>query len=223
MIVFTHVDTPTIPTIIQKTKPNGTRKYEVPNGNEYPSITTILGDGDKPWLTNWKNVLGDKRADKETKRCAARGTAIHNMAELYVSNTPIDFRNYLPAHVRDFNKLKTQLNVLDNIAAQEISLYSDRLKVAGTVDCVAEYKGTPSIIDYKTSTNIKTKAMVSDYFCQLTFYAIAWHELTGNSIENIVVLMAVEKGLMPIVFVEQIENWIPLLLSKIADFHKKYK
>jgi len=221
--MFTHVNQPPIPTLIQNTKPNGTRTYEVPNNKVYPSITTILGDGDKPWLTNWRNVLGDKRADKETKRCAIRGTAIHKMAELYVKNIPIDFRKYLPAHVRDFNKLKTQLNAMDNIAAQEIALYSDRLKVAGTVDCIAEYNGTPSIIDYKTSTNVKTKDMVTDYFCQLTFYAIAWHELTGNSIENIVVMMTVENGLLPIVFVERIENWIPLLLSKIAVFQAKHK
>ena len=96
------------------------------------------------------------------------------------------------------------------------------LKYAGTVDCVAEFKGVLSIIDFKTSTNNKTYDMVHDYFKQCTAYAIAWYELTGEPIEDIVVLIAVENGLTPLVFKEKIENWIPGLLEDIDLFNAKH-
>ncbi len=221
--MFNHVPIPTIPDIVQLNKPNGKRYYKVPNGEEYPSITTILGDKDKPWLNDWRNMLGTKKADKETKRCADRGTAVHELAEQYLNNLEINKRNYKPEYISDFNKLKMTLNKINNIRAQEIALYSDTLKVAGTVDCVGEYDKILSIIDFKTSTNNKDTSMIDDYFKQLTFYAIAWFDLTGEAIEDIVVMMAVEKSFMPLVFKEKIENWIPALLQDIDKFNTKNK
>ena len=45
------------------------------------------------------------------------------------------------------------LQKIDNIYAQECGLYSDKYKVVGRVDCIAEYDGKLSIIDFKTSTS----------------------------------------------------------------------
>jgi len=221
--MFTHVDIPDLPKIIQKTKPNGKRTYVIPDGTEYPSVTTVLGDKEKPWLEDWKQMLGDKKAKKETKRCADRGTAIHALAEKYLNNEDINFREYEPKYINDFNKLKIRLNQIDNIRAQEVGLYSDHMKIAGTVDCVAEYNGVLSIIDFKTSTNNKTRDMIDDYFKQCTAYAIAWHERTGEAIEDITIMITVERALMPLVFTDKIENWIPALLHDIAQFNTKNK
>jgi len=221
--MFTHVEIPDIPSIIQLNKPSGKRYYKVPNGEEYPSITTILGDKDKPWLDDWRNMLGTKKADKETRRCADRGTAVHDLAEKYLNNLEIKKRDYKPEYISDFNKLRLSLNDINNIRAQEIALYSDILKVAGTVDCVGEYRSVLSIIDFKTSTNNKDKDMIADYFKQLTFYAIAWFELTGEPIEDIVVMMVVERSFMPLIFKEKIENWIPALLYDIDKFNGNNK
>jgi len=220
--MFIHIDIPELPKIIQKNKVGGLRYYETPEGNEYPSVTTILGAKEKPHLDRWRKMLGSEKANRETKRCADRGTAVHEMAERYLNNVENCTKGYKPAHVGDFNKLKFALNRIDNIRQQEVGLYSDALKYAGTVDCVAEYNGTLSVIDFKTSTNNKTFDMVHDYFKQCTAYAIAWHERTGEAIEDIVVLIAVEKGLTPLVFKEKIENWIPLLLEDIDKFNAKY-
>ena len=221
--MFTHVEISELPKIIQKNKVNGKRFYITPDGNEYPSVTTVLGDKEKPWLEDWRKMLGDNKAKKETKRCADRGTAIHEMAEKYLNNEDFKLRDYKPEYVKDFNKLKMKLNKIDNIRGQEVGLYSDRLKIAGTVDCVAEFDGLLSIIDFKTSTNNKTKDMIDDYFKQCTAYAIAWHERTGEAIEDITIIIAVERSLMPLVYTDKIENWIPALLNDITQFKIKNK
>lgn len=210
-----------LPKIIQKNKVNGKRYYITPEGNEYPSVTTILDAIPKPHLENWRNMLGNKKADKETKRCADRGSAVHKLAETYLNNKEIIHKNYKPEYIKDFNKLKIKLKKINNIRAQELGLYSDRLKIAGTVDCVAEYDGNLSIIDFKTSTNNKSEDMISGYYKQCTAYAIAWHERTRLPIENIVIIMTVERGLMPLVFQDKIENWISPLLKDIAAFNNK--
>ena len=219
--MFTHIEIPELPKIIQKTRPNGTRTYVTPEGNEYPSVTTILGAKPKPHLDRWREMLGTVKADKETKRCADRGTAVHEMAEKYLNNVEAPTKGYNPHHIGDFNKLRFALNKIDNVRAQEVGLYSDMFKYAGTVDCVAEFQGTLSIIDFKTSTNNKTVDMIGDYFKQCTAYAIAWSERTGEPIEDIVILIAVEKGLTPLVYKEKIENWIPSLLEDIDKFNAK--
>lgn len=217
--MFTHIDIPTIPEIIQLNKVNGKRYYKIPDGSEYPSVTTVLGAKPKPYLDNWRKMLGDDKAAKETKRCSDRGNAVHEMAEKYLKNLDKPTKGYKPKHIDDFNKLRLMLNKIDNIRAQEVGLYSDTLKIAGTVDCVGEYDGVLSIIDFKTSTNNKTHDMIHDYFKQSTAYAIAWFELTGEAIEDIIIMIAVENGLVPAVFKEKIEGWIPALLEDIDKFN----
>jgi len=221
--MFTHIEIPELPKIIQKTQPNGKRTYVTPDGNEYPSVTTVLGDKEKPWLEDWRKMLGDNKAKRETKRCSDRGTAIHALAEKYLNNEEIIQRDYKSEYISDFNKLKLGLNRINNIRAQEVGLYSDRMKIAGTVDCIAEYNGVLSAIDFKTSTNNKTKDMIGDYFKQCTAYAIAWHERTGEAIEDITVIITVERSLMPLIYTEKIENWIVPLLEDIAKFNAKNK
>jgi len=217
--MFNHIEIAELPKIIQKTQPNGKRTYITPDGNEYPSVTTVLGNKEKPWLKDWRKMLGDKKADKESKRCADRGTAIHELAEKFLNNEEIIKKNYKPEYISGFNKLKLRLKKVDNIRAQEVGLYSDMLKVAGTVDLVADYEGVLSIVDFKTSTNNKTKEMCHDYFKQCTAYALAWHERTGEAIEDIVIVISVERGLVPLVFKEKIENWISPLLKDIASYN----
>lgn len=218
--MFNYVDTPMLPDLRVESSATGRRYYITPNGDKYPSITTILGAKDKPHLTAWRQMLGNKAADKETKRCADRGTAIHEMCEKYLFNHENPTKNYAAEHVRGFNQLRFRLNKINNIRAQEVALYSDYLKVAGRVDCIGEYEEEPSVIDFKTSNNNKDHDMIEDYFKQCTFYALAWEELTGELIENIVILMSVEKGMVPMVHKEKIENWIPSLLKDIHKFNK---
>jgi genome maintenance exonuclease 1 len=215
--MFRHLDIPNLSELEVKESATGKRFYKTPEGLWYPSITTILGMEEKPWLKNWQKMLGKKKADKEQKRCADRGTAIHSMAEKYLNNEKLLLSKYKQEYVSDFNKLKIRLNSVDNIRGQELPLYSDTLKVAGRVDCVGEYEGKLAIIDFKTSTNNKYREWIADYFLQTTAYAIMWHERTGEPIENIVILMSVERGMVSLMFKDKIDDHIAPLLKRIRE------
>lgn len=200
---------------------NGLRWYTTPSGEKYPSVTSVLGHKEKPWLENWRQMLGPQKADKETKRCADRGTAVHLLAEKYLNNEEGFTKGEKVEHIRLFNQIKLKLNKINNIRAQEVPLYSEQLKVAGRVDCVGEYEGVLSIIDFKTSNNNKTEEMVGDYFLQCTAYAIMYHELFNEPIEDIVVIVAVEKGMMPMVYKRKIDDYVAPLLERINMFYKE--
>lgn len=201
----------------------GQRWYNCPNGQSYPSVTTVLGHGEKPWLTDWRNMLGDKKADAEQKRAAERGTAVHEMAEKYLMNDENPTKGYKADHARLFNQLKVRLNKIDNIRAQELFMYSEQLRLAGTVDCIGEYEGVLSVIDFKTSNNNKNEDMVHDYFLQCTAYAIMYFEHYGEPIEDIVVGIAVEKGMVPMVYKKKIDDYVEPLLQRINTFYDDLK
>ena len=133
---------------------DGVRLYETPEGNKYPSITTVLSIRNKKGLHEWRKRVGDEVANYVARTAASRGTKVHHMCEDYLNNdfdTEKHKKNFLPYCL--FNQLKDSvLCNIDNIYAQEAGLYSDKYKVAGRVDCIAGYKGIPSIIDFKTSS-----------------------------------------------------------------------
>lgn len=219
--MFKHVGAPTtLPELKAKTLPTGIRHYATPEGEHYPSVTTMLGAKEKPWLNDWKNMLGAEKAAKETKRCADRGSAVHELVEKYLNNEDDFTRGYDSKYVKGFNQLKYRLNHIDNIRTQEAALYSDSLRLAGRVDCVAEYDGVLSIVDFKTSNNNKDIEMVQDYFLQCTAYAVMWCEMTGEPIDNIVILMYVEKGMVPLVFQDKIDKYVKPLLKRIDEYYK---
>ncbi len=222
--MFNHIDTFTLPEVTEQ-HTAGKHFYKTPTGIIYPSVTTVLGHKEKPYLKDWRNMLGKNKAKKETERCAKRGEAIHKLAEMYLSNAPYpDFlKGQDKQYVAGFNQLKIRLNNINNIRAQEVALYSDKLRLAGRVDCVGEYNGTLSIIDFKTSNNNKDRSMIEDYFIQCTAYAIMWFELTNEPIEDITIIMSVERGMVPLLFKEKIDKYIAPLLQRIDEYYNDNK
>lgn len=195
------------------------RRYVTPDGT-YPSITTILGDGDKPWLQEWRASLGKEAADVEMARAAARGTAVHDMAEKFLNNDKNFSDNHGIDHIKEFHKIRTQLLQVSNIHMQEAALWSQQLKVAGRVDCIGNFNGNLSIIDFKTSTGSKNTTMVQDYFIQVTAYALMYEELYDVVVENYAIIMSVEKGL-PMVWTGKIADHIPATVRRINTYHAK--
>jgi genome maintenance exonuclease 1 len=148
-----------IPTVLEEMSTKdvkGKRWYVTPSGELYPSITTLLGAKPKPHLENWRKMLGEDKAAKETSRCADRGTAVHLMAERFINNEDNPVRDQTNENIKLFNQIRLIIkNKINNVRAQEIPLYSEFLGVAGRVDCIAEYEGVLSVIDFKTSNNNK--------------------------------------------------------------------
>jgi len=197
--MFNHLNVELPP--ISATTTDGVRLYATPEGNKYPSITTILQVRNKSGLTEWRKRVGEKTANYIAGKAAARGTKVHHMCEDYLNNMSTDFpeewkkheKNFLPLCL--FNQLKNQvLQKIDNIHAQEAGLYSDKYKVAGRVDCIAEYNGVLSIIDFKTSTKERSDAWNENYYIQCSAYAEMYEERTGTEIDQIVILCVTEDG-----------------------------
>lgn len=198
---------------------HGQRFYVCPNGT-YPSITTVLGAAaDKTWLEGWKKSLGESKAAAETQRCADRGTAVHLLAEKYLQNDKnFDVKQHSD-NVKLFNQIKFHINKINNIVGQETPMFSDFLQVAGRCDVIAEYDGVLSIIDFKTSNGVKNDKMIEDYFLQCTGYSIMFEEMFGIQIEQIVVIIAVEKGMSGQVFKRDRGQYITPLIKKAKQFH----
>ena len=165
------------------------RSYVTPDGNVYPSITSILASIPKPGLVEWRKRVGEKEANKVMKESSSLGTAVHKICECYLHNDPYPKKNKKAIDV--FNRLRFILNGnIDNIVGLEIPMYSDILRVAGTTDCIADYNGKLSVIDFKTSKKAKKEEWVEDYYIQTFAYALMFEELTGLPIEQVVILIA---------------------------------
>jgi hypothetical protein len=209
---FNHLNVQLEP-IKQINSPNG-RRYETPDGNRYPSITTVLGADPekKKTLLEWRKRVGEEEANRVSVQASRRGTRVHAMCEDYLNNYN-PYSRAMPVDVETFNSIKPILdeNITD-IHAQEAPLYSHHLRLAGTVDCIAKYNGVLSIIDFKTSRKTKKKEWIEQYFMQETAYAIMYEERTGRPITQLVTIIAVDEG-EPQVFIEHRDTWVKQLLS----------
>jgi len=169
---------------------DGKRFYVTPDGNSYPSITTVLSLQDKPGIDKWREKVGEKEAKRISQDSMRIGTAVHQMAEFYLSNYIIKLKDEDKKIVDTFNRLRFLLGNINNIVGNEIALYSDLLRVAGTADCIAEYNGVPSIIDFKTSRKPKKEEWIDDYYMQTFAYKLMFEEMTGIEIQQVVILVA---------------------------------
>lgn len=196
------------------TLPSG-RTYVDPEGNKYPSITTVLSILSRDGIAAWRQRVGEEEANRVSYRASTRGTAVHDIVEKYIDNEVIDKSKYTMDVIQSWKNLQPILDErIGTVFEQECPLYSKHLGVAGRVDCVAEFDGVPSIIDFKTSRKAKKREWVTNYFIQESAYAIMWEERTGMPITNLVTIMDVDNE-QPIVFKEHRDNWAPKLLETI--------
>jgi len=117
-----------------------------------------------------------------------------------------------------FKISKPALSRINNIYALEGSLYSKFFGIAGTVDCIAEYDGELSIIDFKTSKKPKPREWIEGYFVQCCAYACMLHELTGLSVKKFVIIMACENGEVEVYQEYNKEKYIKLLTKYVKKF-----
>ena len=169
---------------------DGKRFYVTLDGNAYPSITTILSLQDKPGLKKWRENVGEKEAKRISQESMRIGTAVHQMCEIYLNNLVVKLDKSEKVIRDTFNRMRFLLGNIDNIVGTEIALYSDLLRVAGTTDCIAEYNGVPSVIDFKTSRKPKKEEWIDDYYMQTFAYKLMFEEMTGVEIKQVVVLVA---------------------------------
>jgi len=212
--MFNHIECE-LPKLKRVTNEDGTRVYQTPTGNKYPSVTTVTGLLKKQSIIAWRKRVGEEEANRISSTAARRGTRIHSLAEKYLLNETVNPDMF---DIEMWNKFKPILHNINNIYALEQSLFSDHLEVAGTVDCIAEYNGKMSVIDFKTSKRIKERDNIHDYFMQCSAYAVAFEEMTKIPVPQIVILIAVDEE-DPLIFVEKRNTWI----NGFRDLRLEYK
>ena len=196
----------------------GKRFYVTPEGKKYPSITTVLSGRNNEGLVRWRESVGNDVANQVMRQAASRGTAVHTLIENYLNNEELSKQGVLPVAL--FATIKSELDNINNIRIQEGGLYSNKLGVAGRVDCIAEYKGKISVIDFKTSTKEKKEEWVENYFIQGSAYCEMYEERFLQPIEQVVILIVTEDGAVQ-TFIKDKKDYLPLLETAIKEFNEK--
>jgi hypothetical protein len=190
---------------------DGKRLYETPEG-VFPSVTTVVGFQKQKFFAEWRN-----KNPEESKRVTSRGTKFHSIIEQYLKNEQIDFDNLHSNFKSLFSILRPELDKIDNIIALETPLWSKTLGLAGRTDCIAEYDGKLSIIDFKASTKEKRARDIDNYFAQACAYALMFQERTGIIVDNFAILIACEDGLRQ-VFQDRPIKYVKHLKSLITEY-----
>ena len=97
----------------------------------------------------------------------------------------------------------------------------ETIRYGGRVDCIGEFDGKLSVIDFKTSKKIKSIAHIEDYFWQTAAYSLMYEEMIGQPIDDLVIIMAVENE-TPLLFKQKTQDHINGLVKAIK-FYKDQK
>jgi genome maintenance exonuclease 1 len=167
----------------------------------------------KKAITEWRARVGEKVANEITTKAASRGTSIHKLCEHYVLGTMDDVK-VMPSNKEMFDAMSKHLgDSLGVIKCVEGFLFSDFLRSAGQVDCVGEYNGVMSVIDFKTSKKKKPEAWCQNYFVQEAAYSFMFEQMTGIQIPQLVTIIGVDGESEPQVFIKNTKERNQYLLK----------
>lgn len=202
---------------------DGKRYYLTPEGNKYSSVTTVTGIRSRQSIAEWRKKVGEEEANKISTRASSRGTKFHDIIEKYLNNSldeKVEMQNPLPYTM--FKSAKKTLDRINNIHLLESALYSDYLQLAGRVDCIAEFDGVLSVIDFKTSSKEKEEYQIENYFVQETAYAAMYYERFAIRPEQIVTIISCESGCTQLFVKKNINKYFQLLKEYIKEYKQVY-
>jgi genome maintenance exonuclease 1 len=120
--------------------------------------------------------------------------------------------------IAHFNNLKPFLENISDVVCIEQRMYSDKLQVAGTSDLIAQYNGELSIIDYKTKRKPQFDEYMYEYYLQTTCYAHMFEEVTGQKINQIVILVSSEKNTRQ-EFVKSCDDYVGSMMERVEQYY----
>jgi genome maintenance exonuclease 1 len=213
--MFTHELVELTP--LSTTTIDGKRHYQTPDGNVYPSVTTITSLHGKEGILEWRKRVGEEEANKISNKAATRGTRVHKLCEDYLNNE-LSFEGAMPNSIALFKQMQPFLDkYIGKVYGIECPLYSHHLRVAGKSDCIAQFDGKNAVVDFKTANKPKQEHWIQNYFMQCAAYAVAFEERTKISIPRIAIVVAVE-GDSPQLFVKKRDDYIDMFIS----YRKQY-
>jgi len=177
----------------------GKRFYATPDGQNLPSVTTILdktkSEESKEALARWRRSVGAEKAQQITTEAANRGTRMHTYLEDYVKNGAIKERGTNPfgwaSHAMANVVVEHGLKNVTEFWGIEVPLYFPGV-YAGTTDGAGVHLNQEAILDYKQTNKPKKREWIDDYFMQLCAYSEAHNELHGTKRRKGVILMCVK-------------------------------
>ena len=173
---------------------NGLRKYLF-GDEKLPSVTSILqatkSEEDKASLENWKQRVGQEKANKIKIEASNRGTSMHSYIEDFLKGRINE--SFFESNEQYKNMAKEIIDKgikskLEEIYGMETTLHYPK-KYAGTADLVGIYQGQETIIDFKQSNKPKKTDYIQDYFLQLGAYTLAHNVVYKTSITSGVILL----------------------------------
>lgn len=202
----------------------GNRLYQTPTG-AHPSVTTILdATDDNQALKEWRERVGEKKAQQVKEEATGLGTLMHEHLESYIQSIPrpggSNIVRKLASNMADQIINRGLCNV-DEVWGFEEPLWFPNL-YAGTTDLIAVYNGQPSICDYKTTNKMKTRDKLDSYFCQGAAYALAHNELYGTDIKQIVIFM-VSRDLQYETFIverDEFDKWADKFVERLNKYYE---
>ena len=219
---------------IRRENHNGTRFYLTPNGQRVPSVTSIL-DRTKPQearqaLEAWRNKIGHQQAQAITTEAANRGTRMHKYLEDYIKGHALKESVSNPYAQESLDMAKTVIDQafhnISEVWGNEVPLYFPEL-YAGTTDCVGVHQGQPSILDFKQSNKPKNREWITDYYLQITAYALAHNELFGTDIRKGVIMVCVKPkpGQPPeyqefVLEPKDFDYWTEQWCNRVSEYYK---
>jgi genome maintenance exonuclease 1 len=213
--MFTHELVELTP--LSTTTIDGKRHYQTPDGNVYPSVTTITSLHGKEGILEWRKRVGEEEANKISNKAATRGTRVHKLCEDYLNNE-LSFEGAMPNSIALFKQMQPFLDkYIGKVYGIECPLYSHHLRVAGKSDCIAQFDGKNAVVDFKTANKPKQEHWIQNYFMQCAAYAVAFEERTKISIPRIAIVVAVE-GDSPQLFIKKRDDYIDMFIS----YRKQY-
>lgn len=215
---FNHLDLPALPKIEQQTAADGSRQYVTPDGSRLPSVTTVLGHFQKQHIVKWRKRVGEEEANKISGRASRRGTKFHKLMEGYLGNEQGFLNEADIVEQIAFKDAQKVVDKIDNIHYIEAALFSYKVGLAGSVDCIAEFDGVPSVIDFKTSSKLKDENWIQNYFEQCTAYSLMYQDMTAVKIPQIVVIISVDHEINPQVFVKDRKDYVESLYYKVKEY-----
>lgn len=200
---------------------DGKRHYITPDGNCYPSVTTVLSSMSAAGIADWRKKVGEDVANKITTQAAGRGTRVHQIAEDYLRNKDNYLDGAMPSNIATFNQIKPYLDEhVDEVYGNEICLYSDDLKTAGKCDLIGRIHGIRTIGDFKTAKKFKKEEWITNYFYQCTAYALMLYEREKLWCPQICIMIATdEDGLQP--FLKQTKQYVEEVRHFFDEWHAK--
>jgi len=169
------------------------RIYHFDDGSNYYSVTTMLGaTKDQTELDKWKKRVGEKQAQLISKSACNIGTDMHECLEQHLLGNKYHFPNSVVKNL--CKQIIPYLNKkVCHVYNTEQFLYSNQLKLAGTVDGIVDYlfgrMTYCSILDFKTAKGQPKIEWIKDYFIQMTIYAMMLAEMNGTTLVNKGVLL----------------------------------